>query len=199
VHRDITTSYANRPEVKTATRSFDLMLCPGERGPLEHHNIIETLPWVLLDACELLSRDAARAELGHHDDRPLAVVCDTTKPSESTGLKHLARHLEQAYGDAVRVIHAKLEETWPLMSLHRGIDLLIGAAGYNTVHEARLTGTTLRAIPRQRLYDCQDRRLMPRELLEDSDPPPIRAKQECTTYSNGAHDAILGIEGFVSR
>lgn len=197
VHRDLKVAYATRPDVVGCVPRFDLMLCPGERGPLEHRRVIETVPWVLLDAGELLARREARVELGCMDSRPVVVVCDTADPAESAGLGYLAKQLSRSYGDAAHVLRADLERTWPLMRLHLGVDLLIGAAGYNTVHEARSTRTPLRAIARERLYDCQDRRLRPDEVLDEVTLPSPITRSPDVCYVNGAHDAVRSIEELV--
>jgi hypothetical protein len=194
VHRDITSAYAHQVDVQGSTQRFDLMLCPGERGPLDHHNLVETKPWVLMGPEELLPRSAARAALGCPDDRPLVVVCDTTEPRESAGLAYLVEHLREAYGDAAHVMRASLEATWPLMRLHLGVDLLIGAAGYNTVHEARLTATPLKALARERLYDLQDRRLLSHEVLDDAALPGLATRTSTVDYDNGSSEAVRCIE-----
>lgn len=199
VHRDLTAHYANRPEVLTAVQRFDLMLCPGERGPFDHRNVVETPPWIMFDAEELLKRDEARNQLGGSANQPVVVVCDATDAHEATGLATVADRLRSRWGDRARVHTAQLEHTWPLLRLHLGIDLLVGSAGYNTVHEARLTQTRLRAIPRERLYDRQQRRLHPSERLEDLDIdlPPLR-RQNAATYQNGSHAAVKAIEQLVT-
>ena len=198
VHRDITSAYAHQADVQRAAQRFDLMLCPGERGPLEHENLIETKPWVLMGPEELLPRGEARAALGCPDDRPLVVVCDTTEPRECAGLAYLAEHLREAYGDAAHVMLASLEATWPMMRLHLGVDLLVGAAGYNTVHEARLTATPFRAIARERLYDLQGRRLRSHEVLDDAALPELATRASTADYDNGTSEAVRCIEGVVS-
>lgn len=160
-----------------------------------------------MDADELLDRPSARARLTDADDdtlalpedRPLVVVCDATNADEASGLSKIADALGRALGDSAPVKTVTFETTWPLLRLHLGIDMILGAGGYNTVHEARLTGTPLRAIPRQRLYDRQDRRLVPAELLDDKDWPDPVLRSTChAIYTNGAHGAIEEIEALVS-
>ena len=43
--------------------------------------------------------------------------------------------------------------------------MVIGAGGYNTVVECRATRTPLLAVPQKRLYDRQQQRLHPTELV----------------------------------
>ncbi len=199
VHRDLKPEYADRANVQVAVRDYDLVLCPGERGPCNHPRLIETKPWVLFDAADLLAREAARSRLGYEGDRHLVVVCDATDPMEAAGLQRIAGDIRRAFPNAVHVLQASLESTWPLMRLHRGIDLIVGAGGYNTVHEARLTGTPLRAIPRARLYDRQARRLRPSELLDDTDLPLVVARPATVAFTNGAHFAVECIEACVAQ
>jgi hypothetical protein len=198
VHRDLAASYAAQPDVMAAVRQFDLMLCPGERGQLEHRNAVTTGPWVLLHAEELLEPVAVRTYMGCPPDRPLVVVCDAADPEEAAGLATIADLLRSRFGSAVHVHQAELAETWPLMRLHLGVDLLVGAGGYNTVHEARLTATPFRAVARQRLYDRQHRRLRSREWLEvqDQNVPP-RRPAATVRYTNGTEAAVDAIERLV--
>ena len=199
VHRDLKPEYAGRANVQLAVREYDLVLCPGERGSFGHPRLFETEPWVLFDEEDLLDRESARSILGYEGDRYLVVVCDATDPSEASGLQRIAADMLRAYPDEVHVLRATLESTWPLMRLHLGIDLIVGAGGYNTVYEARLTGTPLRAIPRARLYDRQERRLRPIELLDDVDLPQVEPRRETVAFTNGAHFAVDCIEDCVSR
>lgn len=199
VHRDLTPEYAGRANVQLAVRDYDLVLCPGERGSFEHPHLNETEPWVLFDEEDLLDRESARSRLGYEGDRHLVVVCDATDPSEASGLQRIADDILRAYPDDVHVLQATLEATWPLMRLHRGIDLIVGAGGYNTVFEARLTATPLRAIPRARLYDRQERRLRPSELLDEVDLPLVVARPETVAFTNGVHFAVDCIEDCVAR
>ena len=200
VHRDLTADYASKPGVIAAVQRFDLMLCPGERGPLQHRNAILTAPWVMFDSDELLERSAVRAHFACPADRALCVVCDATDRSEADGLAALAHALRQQLASVVHVHLATLEDTWPLQRLHLGIDLLIGSGGYNTVHEARLSGTPLRAIPRQRFYDRQHRRLQAAEWLDVMDLSGFAPQARVATpYSNGAVAAVQAIECLVMR
>jgi hypothetical protein len=57
---------------------------------------------------------------------------------------------------------------YPLLELLAGVDLVVGAGGYNTVHEARACRRPLLALARPRLYDRQARRLTSGERVADA-------------------------------
>ncbi len=58
------------------------------------------------------------------------------------------------------------QRCWPLLRYLRGVDLLVGAGGYHTVHEARAAGVPLIAVPQSRQYDRQSNRLRAEEAAE---------------------------------
>ena len=95
---------------------------------------------------------------------------------------------------------------WPLFQAMRGVDVVVGSGGYNTVHEARITRRPLIALPRARRYDRQDVRLSDNEtatnvesieqkltaalsLISDSRQPDI------PDFQNGVHQALDALDG----
>lgn len=91
---------------------------------------------------------------------------------------------------------------WPALAVLPGVDVLVGAGGYNTVHEARATGTPLVALARPRLYDRQALRLRPEERadsvreLEERAVLLARARpaRGPGPYLSGTRDALARIE-----
>jgi len=217
VHRDMNPAYAARAEVVEATRLYDLLLLPGERGPLSSLGRAElTEPWLLLDAHELLPPAEARTALGlaPGDERPAIVVMGTGTPAEARSAAALTDALAARVAERAWLFLCTLEDTdtttaqrlavWPLLRLLPGVDLLIGAAGYNTVYEARMTGTPLWAFAQKRLYDRQAERLSacerapsPREI-EEHLAHTARAPRPAPTYTSGAVRALALIEALMA-
>ncbi|MFN0055471.1 MAG: hypothetical protein ACKV0T_25270 [Planctomycetales bacterium] len=190
VHRDLNPEYLRWESHDSCIPSYDLILVPGEAAPLEGlPQARRTTPWLICDLPEFLSVSAARAVLGAalqasgqgptRRDQPLIVVIGTGKPAETFTAAEAALDLSRrvegralvrlaTFDDAARARCPDLAcSVWPLLAVHQGIDLLIGAGGYNTVYEARGTGTPLIAVAQPRLYDRQARRLRPTEIAAD--------------------------------
>ncbi|MBL4635772.1 MAG: hypothetical protein JKY56_18060 [Kofleriaceae bacterium] len=213
IHRFLCDAYADRPEVLKAAQSFDHIIVPGETAPLENlSHATRTAPWLLLDADELWGPTQARSELDIPDDGvPSVVVVGCGTAPEIQQAEKLASTMSEACGEQAQA-HAHVRfvvpsKTWPLLRLLPGVDLLVGQAGYNTVQEARATGTTLIARPRTRLYDRQHGRLSDAEHCFGSDAEGIslvqtllqssRASQPCR-YENGVHQALRVIRAAIA-
>jgi len=199
VHRDLAPEYVKARDLRGFARRYDLVLVPGEDAPLDDlPQARRTAPWLVRDAHELLDRSAARARLGVEDRAPLAVVVGSGTPDEVAQLRLLAGELDDALGD--RGVARFLSDEWPLLELLAGVDLLVGVGGYNTVHEARGTGTPLLALARPRRYDRQARRLTSDELCPGVDVLVQRAVETLgprgpiLEYTNGVHAALDALE-----
>ncbi|GHG78426.1 hypothetical protein [Comamonas sp. JC664] len=223
VHRDVNPAYVKKFGLARAVDAFDLLLVPGEDAPFASHpRAVRTAPWLLLRAGELLSREAARARLNVRpgDARPLVAVmgCGTSEEVAEAG--DIAARLEAALGSRARVRwlmppgadadSAGLPEAslasravvWPALAVLPGVDVLVGAGGYNTVQEARATGTPFVALARPRLYDRQAVRLRPEELAGSVEALVARAAQLASgrpvrgpcLYLSGTEDAVTLIE-----
>ncbi|WP_163783215.1 hypothetical protein [Myxococcus vastator] len=92
--------------------------------------------------------------------------------------------------------------TWPALAVLPGVDVLVGAGGYNTVQEARATGTPFVALARPRLYDRQALRLRPEERAGSVEALVARAAglaragpaRSERPYVSGTDDAVTLIE-----
>lgn len=211
VHRDLNPVYVERFDVARAVDAFDLLVVPGEDAPFAHHpRAVRTAPWLLLDADACLSREDARRRLGlaDGDSRPLVAVMGCGRPEEVAEARETADRLRGALGGraAVRWLvptpHEGGRTVWPALAVLRGVDVLVGAGGYNTVQEARATGTPLVARARPRLYDRQALRLTTAERVEDA--AALEAKvasllqagpwERPSAWDNGVHAAVEAIE-----
>jgi hypothetical protein len=180
VARPLVPGYADRAEVRAAIASYDLVLTPD---------------WLVRDDAELLPAAEARRRLGVSDERPVALVLGTGTHAECQ---------ELATFSAPPSVHlcyfGPQRPYWPALELHAGIDLLVAAAGWNTVAEARACGTPLLARVRPRTYDDQAARVRPDEVWSHPDQLARRlatlAHRPTTpiAYRNGAADAVAKID-----
>ncbi|WP_002633947.1 hypothetical protein [Myxococcus hansupus] len=223
VHRDVNPVYVKKYGLARAVDAFDLLLVPGEDAPFGRHpRAVRTAPWLLLRAGELLSRGAARARLDVRagDARPLVAVMGCGTPEEVEEAGGIASRLEATLGAhaVVRWLvppgldvdlegapgssRAERAVVWPALAVLPGVDVLVGAGGYNTVQEARATGTPFVALARSRLYDRQAVRLRPEELAGSVDELVARAAELASSrpvrgpclYLSGTEDAVTLIE-----
>jgi len=212
IHRDLTPAYAARPEVLEAARGYALALVPGleERALLaEAVGARRTAPWLIRDAQELLSPEQARARLGAREGQRVVAVSLAGTEAESAEMAQLAQTLTATLGPDVAVRAASPSPRpgavahWPLLELLPGVDVLVGAGGYQTVNEARATGTSLVALARARLYDRQAERLRPEERALDAADAARRVETLLATrgprapspdYLNGVHEAVAALE-----
>ncbi|RKG81938.1 hypothetical protein D7V88_25880 [Corallococcus terminator] len=222
VHRDLNPVYVERFDVARAVDAFDLLVVPGEDAPFAHHpRAVRTAPWLLLDADALLSRADARRRLGLEatDPRPVVAVLGCGRPEEVVDARDTARRLRGLLGGRAEVRwlvptvadgagSAEALALWPALAVLTGVDVLVGSGGYNTVQEARATGTPLVAWARPRLYDRQALRLSDGERIADAaelegrvasllQGAPRERPASCVAYVNGVHPAVEGIEQLV--
>jgi hypothetical protein len=85
-----------------------------------------------------------------------------------------------------------------MLRLLPGVDAVIGAGGYHTVHECRATGRPLWARPRARRYDRQSHRLASRETWRalpnlDRQLQQLAPAGPVGDYDNGIHQAVRAL------
>ncbi|MCY1075117.1 hypothetical protein [Archangium lansingense] len=213
VHRDLHPDYVERFGLARFIDTFDRLIVPGEPAPFAHHpRAASTPPWLLLDAGELLDVPTARRKLGvpaGEEMVPVVAVLACGRPEEVEESAALAETLQRAPNlrAFVRLLSPSAPpRLWPALSVMRGIDVLVGAGGYNTVQEARATGTPLVAIAQPRLYDRQALRLRASERISSLDEALERVRvllrsgsSACSerpvpSYVNGTHEAVRLIE-----
>lgn len=218
VHRDLHPDYVERFELARFVDTFDLLLVPGEPAPFAHHpRAVSTPPWLLLDAGELLDVSTARRRLGvpaGEERVPVVAVLACGRPEEVAESAALAERLQRMPGPRalVRMLAPGAPlRLWPALSIMRGIDVLVGAGGYNTVQEARATGTPLVAMAQPRLYDRQALRLRDSERISTPDEALERVRvllrssatacfeRPVPSYVNGTHEAVRLIEAGLSE
>ncbi len=144
IHRDLDPSYVRWADLRAYAAHFDCLLLPGEDAPLgDLPHARRTAPWLVRDAAELLDRPAARRRLGlkENDARPVVVVTACGRREEIEVAHARAARLDAFLAGAAAIRCASVVGPglflWPLLEVMPGIDVLVGAGGYNTVHEAR--------------------------------------------------------------
>ena len=206
VHRDLHPDYVARFELERFLAPFDRLLVPGEPAPFAGHpRAVRTGPWLLLDAEELLDREAARRAVDVPTEAARVVgVMACGRAEEVEASARLAGGLQRGLGPGVHVRLLAPDASppvWPALAVMRGLDVLVGAGGYNTVQEARATGTPLVALAQPRLYDRQALRLHDSERIAAPDAALDRVRahlQELESgrertapdYRNGTHEAV---------
>lgn len=218
VHRDLQPRYVEWAKLDQFAHAYDLILSPGESGPLANLPKARlTNSWLIRDHHELLDQHAAWQRLRIIEtDRPVIAVIASGLSDERPAMSALASRLSRALHGRASVRLMALDaadapdgvETvtlWPCLSVMAGIELLIGAGGYNTVSEAHATRTPLLAIARRRLYDRQELRLPAHERVANEVEAEQKAIQwiaqsanmhrdPIPQYTNGVHDAVRWIE-----
>ena len=221
VHRDLNPRYVEQADLARFVTQYDLILSPGEFGPLaDQPQVHSTAPWLIRNHDELLDQATAWELLRITDTHlPVIAVVASGFPSERQSLRELAARLSQALIGRATVRLIALDQSssdtpdvetvwlWPCLSAIRGIDLLVGAGGYNTVWEARATGTPLLAIARPRLYDRQDVRLESHERVSNEAEAQQRVvawvaqaaghRKSVPVSVNGVQSAIQRIDAIV--
>jgi len=154
-----------------AAAHFDIVLCAETPPPGLPLPVLDCSPVLLRDASELLSRSEARELIGAGPDQPVVVAVCTQGETHTCDLFSLVARIVQRLSPHARVLWASpsLDEFsrtplhavgcplshYPLLELLNGVDLLIGASGYNLFSEARAVGVPAVFIPLPRRYDDQ--------------------------------------------
>ncbi len=219
VHRDISPAYVEARGLEALLDSYDLVLAPGERGPLaEPAGAVETAAWLIRDRDELWPRQRARARLAAPADSPVVLVVGAGQAAEQNEHVQLAAALGSRLAGSAQVRLGTLHSSaatdrleldgvaasvshYPLLELMEGVDVLVGAGGYNTVHEARACGRPLLALARDRLYDRQARRLRSHERVASAAAIPglVEARlahwqpRPVTDYVSGCKAAVEAV------
>nr|WP_301288446.1 glycosyltransferase [Natronospira proteinivora] len=174
---------SNRPDARPVPvdEDFcDLLLEPGEIGDeyrviseREDYRRVALEPVTLLAADELLSREAARTELGLAPDEQYALFSlgsgnqkDTREIASGLAAGLIERDVKAVWAQppiAIRepLLPPQVERIrcYPLARYLRAFDLFVGAAGYNSCCELLLAGIPALLVPnRQLTTDDQLRR-----------------------------------------
>lgn len=209
------------PRLLASTYQHVALIEPGARfnGYPPGVPTLETAPVLARNASELLSPDAARAALEHAGETPLVIAAITGEPLGDYGILRAAEtHLRAVCGDkaSLRLAtpmrpaghEARSLFPVPLMEALTGVDLVIGACGYNLAHETAALGVPAIFLPQRRTYDDQLGRAEGRQVARSGEEleglmrdvlagSMTRALARSTPqYSSGAEDVAGLIAGF---
>lgn len=150
---------------------FDTVLCAEPPPPSLPVPVADCAPVLLRDDRELLGRSEARRLLSAGHDQPVVVAVSTEGEGYTRDLFSLVARLVQRLCTHARVLWASPNlgefartplcsvgrplSHYPLLELLNGVDLLVGASGYNLFSEARAVGVPAIFIPLPRRYDDQ--------------------------------------------
>jgi len=218
VQRDVNPDYAAAFQLNTfVAETYDLVLVPGERtddglGPFPQS--ATTAPWLVRSQEELRSRDSARDLLRLDSEKPCAIVCAAGNSDELEWYGAVTAHLLTANACDVRCIAPVCPAScptrcwinyWPAIDLYAAADVVIGSAGYNTIHECLACGVPLVARPWPRKYDRQNLRATRAAVVQVETPEqavkaalheltrkPVTARY--SQFRNGTQDALALIE-----
>jgi hypothetical protein len=147
-------------------QTYDLVLIPGDaasapEGPKRR----VTDPWMVRSSHELPSAAEARIALRLNAAENCILICAAGNRDELAWygeVAELIRDLEN--GISVRVIAPACPPRcpkefwipyWPAIDLYAAAGVLVGGGGYNTIHEAEVSGAPLICRPWDRKYDRQ--------------------------------------------
>jgi predicted glycosyltransferase len=161
IHRDLDPRYVAEAGLLAFVESaYDLILIPGEAEGHAFADLpasVVTAPWLIRSPSELPPRQTG--------GQPCIVVCASGRDEElawyGSVVAELLLHSEAV---AVRCIAASCPPGcpreywiahWPAADLYAQADVVVGGAGYNTIHECLAYGIPLIARPWPRTYDRQ--------------------------------------------
>ncbi|MEQ9498252.1 MAG: hypothetical protein RIT81_15375 [Deltaproteobacteria bacterium] len=202
VHRDLDPRYVRDVGLADHVARYALVLVPGEDAPFASaRNAVRTAPWLTLDASELMAPDAARRALDA-DGRVVAVLA-SGRMEEGAMYARIAARIDAALDVDVRLLAPTLRDDlsearalWPFLAYVRGVDVIVGGGGYNTVQEARATQTPFVGVAMPRKYDRQHVRLRSDErsteeaIIERVARRLRTPRRDAPQYDNGATEAV---------
>ena len=210
IHRDLNPSYVKTFNIKSFIKNYDLIIVPGETNPIKDINKFSfchsTDPWLIRNYNEIKDKKLARIklEMGLDDQQPLAIIPVTGNLDEERLFLKLKSELKHSTSGWVIKTVSPIPNIadlriWPLIEMINGVDMMIGAGGYNTVSEAKVTRTPFIGYPLSRLYDRQEKRLKDVEICTQINEiskffrePTIRT--DCKPFINGTFKAVELIE-----
>ncbi len=214
VHRDLDPRYVKARAIASWVARYDLVLVPGEDAPCaDAANAVRTPPWLSVDADALLPREAAQRELGV--EGPAVAVLANGRHEEGAVFAGIAERLREKVDAEITLltpvprpdlIGARV--VWPFLRVIRGVDVIVGGGGYNTVNEARATHTPFVGVAFARKYDRQHVRLREEERARDEGEviasvahhlARTTTRRDAPCFEDGAAEAAARIDRLLSR
>lgn len=218
--------YAKNVNFYERAQYFCLVLCPEDfwteemRGDVPS-KIIFAPPMMIRNPHELRARSAARKTFKCPPEKFLALAVHTGKQETFPAFHKTICEAFSAIQDESAEIrfstpHASLLSRqgfknvffhYPLMELFSGVDLLIGPAGYNLFHEAKVTQTPCIFLPQKQRFDDQFARALSANVALSTDDLKYKVKEamargkrktKIPDYENGAVTAAQKIAGLLN-
>ncbi|MEI7833554.1 MAG: hypothetical protein WCJ56_10205, partial [bacterium] len=160
IYRHVQTEY--RAVVDSALQLFDLVIQAETAEPLLAQPAIDCQPILLREEHELLNRDEARGKLGVTGGTPVVLGVSSGDADWTESFFSVLRKALTHTGANAQLLLAAPEyhgegaiAHYPLIELLPGVDVLVGAGGYNLYHEAQACGTPAIFLPQPRMIDDQ--------------------------------------------
>lgn len=195
-----------RQLVRTARQDFDAILCAESSASIP--GAVACEPILVRDAGELLPRAEARRRLGVQDAQPVVLgVSSGDAAWEATFFALLRKAWRHLAPDAhLRLVSPRLAGHYPLIELFNGVDIVVGASGYNLFHEVRATGVHGIFLPQPRRYDDQSWRAGGACVVESPEGLEIALRDAlahastrgAAQYANGAVTAARAIAAMLA-
>ena len=209
VSRYLNSVYIKKFNLYAEIEKYNMVFSIERIAPFKKcNNSILTEPWLMYNSDELYPREKARLYLGLESDdkRPLIVVCGTGNQDDAHYYSVLAEKLKNKLSQWNVIFNSPFFglghlNAWPLLKYIQGIDALVGAGGYNLVHESRQTKTPLFAEPKKRLYDDQLERLVSNECYKSIEDLVFKLRscsftKKKSEFENGVAQSVKLIECF---
>jgi hypothetical protein len=209
VSRYLNSDYIIKFNLYAEIEQYNMVFSVERIAPfIKCNNSILTEPWLMFSSNELYPREQARLCLGLESDdkRPLVVVCASGDQDDIHYFSLLAEKLKNKLVEWNVFFNSPVSRSghmnaWPLLKYIRGIDALVGAGGYNLVHESRQTKTPLFAEPKKRLYDDQHERLVSNECYKSIEDLVFKLRscsftKKKSEFESGVVQSVTLIESF---
>jgi hypothetical protein len=184
VHRDLNPAYVEWAGLREfVSRHYDVVFCPGEEGPLSDlPQAVKTEAWVREpvpcgDAEVVVCAGGNTEELAWYG----AV---TSLLARQTRVRCIAAELPLGCREDLWLRY------WPAVDWMANARVVVGGAGYNTVHEARACGVPLIAKAWPRKYDRQEWRAE-RFNCRTVRTPEEAAEAACELIREGKRETVF--------
>lgn len=177
---------------------YDTIIATEDTANLPGTRVVPCPPILIRDADELLPQVDARRRLGVYDEAPLVVAISTGEAAWEEDFLALVHKVWHRLGEPgqlrVATPHARpgAISHYPLFELMPGIDVIIGAGGYNLFHESRAAGVPAIFLPQPRRYDDQHWRTQHTGLIDSPEALETALRHALTqprkhiAFTNGA-------------
>ncbi|MHB9026978.1 MAG: hypothetical protein ACYC7E_22815 [Armatimonadota bacterium] len=150
--------------VQEALPHFDRVLLAEEPGEPLPVPTVPCHPILIRDAEELLPRAAAKARLGVGENERVVLGVSSGEAAWTYDFFLLLQKVWRRLHPAAQLRLAApypvgsgplFVEHYPLLELFNGVDLVVGASGYNLFHETQACGVPAIFLPQPRRFDDQ--------------------------------------------